>query len=64
MNPQNTNFNFAPDDFVICCGDVSGDRLTTEKWIQDNLTIARKYLKDAFILYNSKVSTYEKIYLK
>ena len=34
---QNTSFDFAPDDFVICCGDISGDRLTTEKWIQDNI---------------------------
>ena len=34
---QNTNFDFAPDDFVICCGDISGDRITTEKWINNNL---------------------------
>lgn len=34
---QNTNFNFAPDDFVICCGDISGARLTTEKWINENI---------------------------
>ena len=34
---QNTNFDFAPDDFVICCGDISGDRITTEQWINNNL---------------------------
>ena len=34
---QNTSFDFAPDDFVICCGDISGDRITTEKWINNNL---------------------------
>ena len=34
---QSTNFYFAPDDFVICCGDISGDRLTSEKWINENI---------------------------
>jgi len=27
---QSTNLYFTPDDFVICCGDISGDRLTSE----------------------------------
>ena len=59
---------------IVRYGLVSGKKISVketakifgrkEKWVQDNLTIARKYLKDAFILYNSKVSTYEKIYLK
>lgn len=34
---QGTNLNFSKDDFVICCGDVSGDRFSTAKWIKDNI---------------------------
>ena len=30
------NYNFN-DDFVICCGDISGDRFATEKWIKNNI---------------------------
>lgn len=29
-------FNFE-NEFVICCGDISGDRFTSEKWIQNNI---------------------------
>ena len=29
-------FDFG-DDFVICCGDVSGDRITTKEWIDKNI---------------------------
>ena len=25
------------DDFVICCGDISGDRFKTGKWIKNNI---------------------------
>ena len=32
----NINFDFG-DDFVICCGDVSGDRITTKEWIDKNI---------------------------
>lgn len=35
-NSQQTSFNFG-DDFVICCGDISGDRFSTEEWIQKNI---------------------------
>lgn len=34
---KNTNLNFTSDDFVICCGDISGDRIATEKWINKNI---------------------------
>lgn len=30
------NYNFS-DDFVICCGDISGDRFATENWIKKNI---------------------------
>ena len=33
---KNTTFDFG-DDFVICCGDVSCDRFSTEFWINRNL---------------------------
>ena len=36
----NTNDSFKydfDDDFVICCGDISGDRFKTEKWIKNNI---------------------------
>src|SRR5574344_2001238 len=29
-------FNFE-DEFIICCGDISGDRFTTEKWVNENI---------------------------
>ena len=32
----NDSFDFG-NDFVICCGDISGDRFTTEKWIKKNI---------------------------
>lgn len=34
---QKTNLKFNDDDFVICCGDVSGDRFSTEKWVKDHI---------------------------
>lgn len=33
---KNYQFNFG-DDFVVACGDISGDRFTTEKWIKANI---------------------------
>lgn len=33
---KNYQFNFG-EDFVIACGDISGDRITTETWIRSNL---------------------------
>lgn len=33
---KNTSFNFG-NDFVICCGDISGDRFSTEFWINRNI---------------------------
>lgn len=33
---ENYKFNFN-DDFMIICGDISGDRFTTEKWINENI---------------------------
>ena len=32
----NDNYDFG-NDFVICCGDISGDRFTTENWIKKNI---------------------------
>lgn len=32
----NDNYDFE-NDFIICCGDISGDRFTTEKWIKKNI---------------------------
>lgn len=33
---KNTTFKFR-EDFVICCGDISGDRFSTEFWINRNI---------------------------
>ena len=33
---ENDTYNFL-NDFVICCGDISGNRFKTEKWIKNNL---------------------------
>lgn len=33
---KNYQFNFG-DDFVVVCGDISGDRFTTEAWIKANI---------------------------
>ena len=33
---RDTSFDFG-DDFVICCGDISGDRFSTEFWINRNM---------------------------
>lgn len=33
---DNTNYDFG-DDFVICCGDISGDRFSTEEWINKHI---------------------------
>ena len=33
---KQTTFDFG-DDFVICCGDISGDRFSTEEWIRKNI---------------------------
>jgi hypothetical protein len=33
---MNYQFDFG-DDFVVCCGDISGDRFTTEKWVKENI---------------------------
>lgn len=59
---------------IIKYGLVSGKKITDRevahifnrkiKWVRDNLTIARKYLKEAFILYNDNALEEEKIYLK
>ena len=43
---QSTNFNFSPDDFVICCGDISGDRFITKKWINENIVVGSKVYID------------------
>lgn len=36
INKNDKPNNFS-DDFVICCGDISGDRISTEKWIKNNI---------------------------
>lgn len=33
---RNYQFDFG-EDFVIACGDISGDRITTEMWIRSNI---------------------------
>lgn len=33
---RDTTFDFG-EDFVICCGDISGDRFSTEFWINKNI---------------------------
>ena len=33
---KNYQFNFG-DDFIVACGDISGDRFTTENWIKKNI---------------------------
>jgi len=33
---KNYQFDFG-DDFIIACGDISGDRYTTENWIKANI---------------------------
>jgi Icc-related predicted phosphoesterase len=33
---KNKKFNYG-EDFVICCGDISGDRFTSENWIKNNI---------------------------
>ena len=34
---KNYQFDFG-DDFIVACGDISGDRFTTEEWIKANIT--------------------------
>ena len=36
INTNDRPYDFG-DDFVICCGDISGDRISTEKWIKNNI---------------------------
>lgn len=36
INKNDSPYDFG-DDFVICCGDVSGDRISTERWIKNNI---------------------------
>ena len=42
INKNDIPYDFG-DDFVICCGDVSGDRFSTEKWIN-------KYIKKGIVI--------------
>lgn len=36
INKNDKPYNFE-EDFVICCGDISGDRISTAEWIQNNV---------------------------
>lgn len=36
INKNDKLYNFE-DDFVVCCGDISGDRISTAEWIQNNM---------------------------
>ena len=33
---KNYQFDFG-NDFVVCCGDISGDRITTTNWVKSNI---------------------------
>ena len=45
---KQTTFDFG-DDFVICCGDISGDRFSTEEWIRNNITNDSLYTRFYFV---------------
>lgn len=36
INKNDKPYNFG-EDFVVCCGDISGDRVSTEEWIKSNI---------------------------
>ena len=36
INTNDRPYDFG-DDFVICCGDISGDRISTEEWVKNNI---------------------------
>jgi len=68
INTNDEPYDFG-NDFVICCGDISGDRISTEKWIKNNIkngiVIGGNHLGYNEVTYDEKDSlTYSIKYLQ